>query len=100
MKTALVVKVTDFCSHSGGPLPLSTLQLLVPPIRLLSAAIWQTLEQKAVADYGMLEEFVSMVTDIVPELLTACQRAQLILGLRARVRWISSQLLTTDNIHI
>ncbi|XP_038591177.1 zinc finger protein 699-like isoform X1 [Micropterus salmoides] len=74
-----------FSKGNCGPLPLSTLQLLVPPIRLLSAAIWQTLEQKAVADYGMLEEFVSMVTDIVPELLTACQRAQLILGLRARL---------------
>ncbi|KAM9336579.1 uncharacterized protein ABDE67_019608 [Symphorus nematophorus] len=66
-------------------LPLSTLRLLVPPVRLVSAAIWQTVQQKVVADYGMIEEFVSMVTDIVPELLTARQRAQLILGLRARL---------------
>ncbi|KAM8836886.1 uncharacterized protein AB9W97_002336 isoform 2-T2 [Spinachia spinachia] len=33
----------------------------------------------------MLEEFVSVVTDMVPELLTLRQRAQLILGLRARL---------------
>lgn len=44
----------------------------------------------------MLEEFVSMVTDLVPELLTSHQRAQLTLGLRARVRR-SSQLLATYN---
>ncbi|XP_070708409.1 zinc finger protein 250-like [Pempheris klunzingeri] len=69
----------------GNCLPLSTLRLLVPPIRLLSAAIWQTVQQKVVADYGMLEEFVSMITDVVPELLTSRQRAQLILGLRARL---------------
>jgi hypothetical protein len=37
-------------------------------------------------DYGMLEEFVTMVTEMVPELLNIRQRAQLILGLRARVR--------------
>ncbi|XP_037320354.2 zinc finger protein 835-like isoform X1 [Pungitius pungitius] len=69
----------------GPPLPLSALRLLVPPIRLVSAAIWQTVQQRAVSDYGMLEEFVSVVTDMVPDLLTLRQRAQLILGLRARL---------------
>ncbi|KAM3592659.1 uncharacterized protein V6R79_023010 [Siganus canaliculatus] len=68
-----------------SPLPLSALRLLVPPIQLVSAAVWQTVQQKASADYGMLEEFVSMVTDIVPELLTTKQRIQLFLGLRARL---------------
>lgn len=76
------------CYHPGAPLPLSALRLLVPPVRLLSAAMWQTLQQRVVADYGMLEEFVSMVTDIVPELLNTRQRAQLTLGLRARVSMI------------
>ncbi|KAM9837756.1 uncharacterized protein ACBR49_018387 [Aulostomus maculatus] len=66
-------------------LPLSTLRLLVPPIRLVSAAIWQTVEQKIVSDYGLLEEFVFMVTEIVPQLLSTRQRAELILGLRARL---------------
>lgn len=69
----------------GVRLPLSVLRLLVPPVRLVSAALLQTVQQKAVADYGVLEEFVSMVTDIVPELLTTQQKAQLILGLRARL---------------
>ena len=70
----------------GAPLSLSCLRLLVPPIRLISAAVWQTVKQKAVLDYGMLEEFVYMVTDMVPHLLKARQRAELIFGLRARVR--------------
>ena len=38
------------------------------------------------SDYGLLEEFVFMVTEIVPQLLSMRQRAELILGLRARVR--------------
>ncbi|XP_017271553.1 zinc finger protein 135-like [Kryptolebias marmoratus] len=69
----------------GPTLSLSTLRLLVSPIRLVSAAIWQTVEQKIVSDYGLLEEFVFMVTEIVPQLLSTRQRAELILGLRARL---------------
>ncbi|XP_071779000.2 uncharacterized protein LOC139929845 [Centroberyx gerrardi] len=75
----------DISELSGPSLPLSCLRLLVPPLRLVSAAIWQTIQQRVVADYGMLEEFVFMVTEIVPELLTMRQRAELILGLRARL---------------
>uniref|UniRef100_A0A8C7UU26 TERF1-interacting nuclear factor 2 N-terminal domain-containing protein n=1 Tax=Oncorhynchus mykiss TaxID=8022 RepID=A0A8C7UU26_ONCMY len=67
------------------PLPLPSLRLMVPPLRLVSAAIWQTVQQRQVMDYGMLEEFVTMVTEMVPELLNHSQRAQLILGLRARL---------------
>jgi len=59
---------------------------MVPPLRLLSAAMWQVTEQRQVKHYRMLEEFVIMVTETVPELLNDHQRAQLILGLRARVR--------------
>ncbi|TNN53962.1 hypothetical protein EYF80_035860 [Liparis tanakae] len=70
---------------SGPSLPLSALRLLIPPIRLVSAAIWQTVEQKIVLDYGLLEEFVFMVTELVPQLLSTRQRAELILGLRARL---------------
>uniref|UniRef100_UPI0037E96E77 zinc finger protein 420-like n=1 Tax=Semicossyphus pulcher TaxID=241346 RepID=UPI0037E96E77 len=69
----------------GPTLPLSALRLLVPPIRLVSAAIWQTVEQKIVSDYGLLEEFVFMITELVPQLLSTRQRAELILGLRARL---------------
>ncbi|KAM3860070.1 uncharacterized protein ACN63O_016634 [Diretmus argenteus] len=75
----------DIPELPGPTLSLSCLRLLVPPLRLVSAAIWQTIQQKAVADYGMLEEFVFMITEIVPQLLTTRQRAELILGLRARL---------------
>lgn len=83
--------MNSFCDHAGRHtpgLPFSVLRLLVPPIRLVSAAIWKTIQQRVVPHYGMLEEFISMVTDIVPEILTIDQRVQLTLGLRARVRRI------------
>ncbi|KAJ8007383.1 hypothetical protein DPEC_G00116940 [Dallia pectoralis] len=71
--------------ENGPPLLLSSLRLYIPPLRLVSAAMWQVVQQGQVQDYGMLEEFVTTATDIVPELLSDGQRAQLILGLRARL---------------
>ncbi|XP_070785463.1 uncharacterized protein [Enoplosus armatus] len=66
-------------------LPVHYLRLLAPPLQLLSAAVWQIVQQGLVDHYGMLEEFVTMVTELVPELMSYSQRAQLILGLRARL---------------
>ncbi|CAN9508423.1 unnamed protein product [Ophioblennius macclurei] len=66
-------------------LPLSSLRLLVPPLQLLSAAMWQLAKQKDVMNYERLQEFVLMVTEAVPGLISHRQRAQLILGLRARL---------------
>uniref|UniRef100_A0A3B4WS73 Zinc finger protein 14-like n=1 Tax=Seriola lalandi dorsalis TaxID=1841481 RepID=A0A3B4WS73_SERLL len=68
------------------PLLLPSLRLFIPPLRLASAAMWQVVQRGNVHDYGMVEEFISTVTEIVPELLNADQKAQLLLGLRARVR--------------
>ncbi|CAB1351743.1 unnamed protein product [Coregonus sp. 'balchen'] len=62
--------------------------LLVPPLCLMSASMWQVAQQCDVMQYGKLEEFVTLVTEIVPELLTFRQRVQLVLGLRARVRQV------------
>lgn len=81
-------------------LPLSSLRLLVPPLRLLSAAMWQVAKQRDALHYDKVQEFVSLVTTTVPELLSHRQRAQLILGLRARVsgpnmvvmRWLMVRL--------
>ncbi|XP_034529515.1 zinc finger protein 286A-like isoform X2 [Notolabrus celidotus] len=66
-------------------LPLPSLRLLVPPLQLLSAAMWQLAKQKDVMNYERLQEFVLMVTEAVPGLINHRQRAQLILGLRARL---------------
>ncbi|XP_077406950.1 uncharacterized protein LOC144038361 isoform X2 [Vanacampus margaritifer] len=71
--------------NTGVQLSVNALRLLVSPVKLVSAAIWQIIEQRVVADYGMLEDFVSIVTDAMPELLTNCQRTQLLLGLRAQL---------------
>uniref|UniRef100_A0A3Q3MDQ4 C2H2-type domain-containing protein n=1 Tax=Mastacembelus armatus TaxID=205130 RepID=A0A3Q3MDQ4_9TELE len=46
--------------------------------------MWQVVQRGSVQDYGMVEEFISTVTDIVPELVNTDQKAQLLLGLRAR----------------
>ncbi|XP_061923098.1 zinc finger protein 11-like [Entelurus aequoreus] len=64
---------------------LPSLRLFIPQLRLVSAAMWQVVQRADVQDYGMVEEFVGTVTDILPELLNADQKAQLMLGLRARV---------------
>ncbi|XP_008398981.1 uncharacterized protein LOC103459291 [Poecilia reticulata] len=69
----------------GNDLPVRYLRLLAPPLQLLSAAVWQVVQRGLVDHYGMLEEFVTMVTELVPELMSYSQRAQLILGLRARL---------------
>lgn len=73
------------CLSPGNDLPVRYLRLLAPPLQLLSAAVWQVVQRGLVDHYGMLEEFVTMVTELVPELMSYSQRAQLILGLRARV---------------
>uniref|UniRef100_UPI0037E7BE3D zinc finger protein 271-like n=1 Tax=Semicossyphus pulcher TaxID=241346 RepID=UPI0037E7BE3D len=69
----------------GSAPPLSSLRLLVPPLRLLTAAMWQVTQQQSVKHYGMLEDFVSLVTEAVPQLLTDRQRSLLLLALRAKV---------------
>lgn len=73
-------------SFAGSPLPPASLHLLVPPVRLMSAFMWQVVQQQNVMLYDKLADFISLVTEIVPELLSPIQKAQLTLGLRARVR--------------
>ncbi|XP_042367316.1 zinc finger protein 629 [Plectropomus leopardus] len=69
----------------GGPLPLSSLRLLSSPLQLTYSYIWQVIRQRNVKHYGKVEEFVTMVTQTVPELISFKQTAQLVLGLRARI---------------
>ncbi|TMS03090.1 hypothetical protein E3U43_021070 [Larimichthys crocea] len=69
----------------GPPLPPASLHLLVPPVRLMSAFMWQVVQQHNVMQYDKLVDFISLVTELVPELLSPSQRAQLILGLRAKL---------------
>ncbi|XP_041934222.1 gastrula zinc finger protein XlCGF26.1-like isoform X2 [Alosa sapidissima] len=68
------------------PLPtLGSLRLLVPPLRLVAAYVWQVTRRGDVMQYGILADFVSLVMEAVPELLSPKHAVELILGLRARV---------------
>lgn len=51
----------------------------------MMASMWQVLKKRDVLNYWSVAEYVSLVTDIVPELLMYKHRMQLNLGLRARV---------------
>ncbi|XP_075954099.1 uncharacterized protein LOC142956407 isoform X2 [Anarhichas minor] len=68
-----------------GPLPLSSLRLLVPPLRVMTAAMWKVVRLRSITHYGMVEEFVSMVTEAIPDILTDRQMRLLTLGLRAKM---------------
>ncbi|XP_034382492.1 zinc finger protein 420-like [Cyclopterus lumpus] len=85
----------------GDSLPLASLRLLVPPFQLMAASMWQVLRTQDVLNYWKVAEFVSLVMDMVPELLMYKHRAQLNLGLRARYileLCRSEQLVETDFI--
>ncbi|RVE56628.1 hypothetical protein OJAV_G00223460 [Oryzias javanicus] len=72
--------------ESNNPsLPLSSLRLLVPPLQLVSAAVWHLSTHKDVLNYDKLQDFVCTVTEAIPGLIGPLQKAQLILGLRARL---------------
>ncbi|XP_042284800.1 zinc finger protein ZFMSA12A-like [Thunnus maccoyii] len=68
-----------------GPLPMSALRLLVPPLRLMSAVMWKVVHLRNVKHYGKVEEFVSLVTEAIPDILTSRQMRLLTLGLRAKM---------------
>ncbi|XP_070709621.1 zinc finger protein 11-like isoform X2 [Pempheris klunzingeri] len=71
-------------SSKGEPLPLASLRLLVPPLQLMAASMWQVVKTQDVMNYWKVAEFVSLVMDMVPELLMYKHRTQLNHGLRAR----------------
>lgn len=72
-------------SDTSGALPLASLRLMASPLQLTYSYIWQVIRQRNVKQYRKVEEFVTMVTQTVPEVLSFKQTAQLILGLRARI---------------
>eukprot|EP00064_Thunnus_orientalis_P019763 superscaffoldBa00005096_g19891 len=48
-------------TENDAPLLLPSLRLFIPPLRLVSAAMWQVVQRGDVQDYGMVEEFISTV---------------------------------------
>ncbi|XP_030006801.1 zinc finger protein 436-like [Sphaeramia orbicularis] len=69
----------------ASPLPLSSVHLLVSPVRLMSAFIWRVAQQHNVMQYEKVVDFITLTTELVPELLSPSRRTQLIMGLRARL---------------
>lgn len=65
--------------------PPSSLRLLVPPIRLMAAEMWQVVQRCQVVHYGKLEEFVLLVAEVFPDILCQKEMFLLILGLRGRM---------------
>lgn len=97
------VKLNESVFSPGASLPLASLSLFVPPLRLVSAALWQVVQRRVIKDYGLLEEFVTSVLEIVPDLMSHRERVQLIMGLQARVRVgfkpnVFPQLLTYNTV--
>lgn len=86
-------------SGARGGLPLASLRLMASPLQMTYSYIWQVIRQRNVKHYGKVEEFVTMVTHTVPELLSFKQTAQLILGLRARVGLLS-QFVCVDQFNV
>ncbi|XP_037643837.1 zinc finger protein ZFMSA12A isoform X1 [Sebastes umbrosus] len=76
-----------------GPLPLSSLRLLVPPLRVMTAVMWKVVRLRNIMHYGKVEEFVSLVTEAVPDILTDRQMRLLTLGLRAKM---TLQMLSSE----
>ncbi|XP_062374381.1 zinc finger protein 16-like isoform X2 [Sardina pilchardus] len=90
------------------PPSLTSLRLLVPPLRLMTAFMWQVAHKQNVEHYEKLESFVCLVTKMVPDLLSHRQKATLVMGLRAKVMLemcrgdlhVDSQTLKTHLIQI
>ncbi|XP_071378623.1 uncharacterized protein [Centroberyx affinis] len=80
------------------PLSVSTLQLLVPPLRLMSACMWQVAQRQSSKHYGQLEEFVCLVTQTIPEVLTDRKKTLLVLGLRAKIMFEQFNVENTCDI--
>lgn len=63
----------------------------------MTASMWQVLKTQDIMNYWKVAEFVSVVTDMVPELLMYRHRAQLNLGLRARVSMCTEHEAFSDS---
>uniref|UniRef100_A0A3B4ZTZ4 Uncharacterized LOC103358411 n=1 Tax=Stegastes partitus TaxID=144197 RepID=A0A3B4ZTZ4_9TELE len=74
--------LSNAVSCADASLPFAALQLLAPPVRLVSAALWKVLKQRDVMQYGVVEEFVTSACETVPGLLTVRHQGKLALGIR------------------
>ncbi|KAF4079531.1 hypothetical protein AMELA_G00179150 [Ameiurus melas] len=76
---------TSELQQKSGALPLSALRLVVPPLRLMSAFLWQVVQRRNVTQYGKLEQFVLLVSDTVPDIMSQHLLNKLVFLLRKKV---------------
>uniref|UniRef100_A0A673JKZ0 Uncharacterized LOC107742281 n=1 Tax=Sinocyclocheilus rhinocerous TaxID=307959 RepID=A0A673JKZ0_9TELE len=81
--TDRTMKTANNTMNEDAPLPLSALQLIAPPLRLMSAAMWKVMLQRDAVHYGKLEETITSLCETVPGLLNYRHQARLTMGLRA-----------------
>ncbi|KAG7487262.1 hypothetical protein MATL_G00021380 [Megalops atlanticus] len=62
--------------------------------------MWQVVQQRDIMHYGKLEEFVTLVTEAVPDLLSYRQRSHLILALRARSSNVKVEVSEADFVEL
>uniref|UniRef100_A0A3B5QHB5 Uncharacterized LOC102217661 n=1 Tax=Xiphophorus maculatus TaxID=8083 RepID=A0A3B5QHB5_XIPMA len=79
-------------------LSIPSLCLLVPTLRLMCAFAWKVIQSGNAPHYRKVEELVVLVTELSPELLTARERVQLLLRLRARFVLELCQSRSTANL--
>ncbi|XP_046872471.1 uncharacterized protein LOC124464708 isoform X4 [Hypomesus transpacificus] len=90
----------DITEIISSTIPVSSVRVLVPPVRLVSAALWQVVERGNVQDYGVLDTFVTEVLAVIPDLMSYRDTVQLLMGLRARLvlELCLSDLLDSETI--
>lgn len=86
----LVSSCSDVILFAACDLSIPSLCLLVPTLRLMCAFAWKVIQSGNVPHYRKVEELVVLVTELSPQLLTARERVQLLLRLRARVTTATS----------
>ncbi|KAB5542131.1 hypothetical protein PHYPO_G00087900 [Pangasianodon hypophthalmus] len=76
---------TSEVQQKTSALPLSALRLVVPPLRLMSAFLWQVVQRRNVTQYGKLEQFVMLVSETVPDIMSQHLLNKLVFHLRKKV---------------
>lgn len=74
-----------WCCVAASALPPSALRLVVPPLRLMSAFLWQVVQRRNVTQYGKLEQFVLLVSETVPDIISQHLLNKLVFHLRKKV---------------
>ncbi|XP_051902076.1 zinc finger protein ZFMSA12A-like [Hippocampus zosterae] len=68
-----------------GSLSLPSLRLLAPPLRVMSAIMWKVVHLRSTKHYGRVVEFITLVNEAIPDILTHRQWTLIMLGLKLKM---------------